>query len=672
MVEEVPVKQNILLFFLILSPAVSLAFKSIYKKVEPINCASLAWEEEEWPNESLEDYLHRCFAYQKDLQELKKRKTTFRIFDSISKEEQHHSALTDMTTVQDLLLCAGKDVGDPYVGQLLDRTSTQWGRVFLLSLITAPTDDQELLIKRQNIIKAVINDSELRSSLDKIFARLALSENMMLSLWGQDGFVHATQRIYYSIPYFSNVADRLNRSALALELKSLWGHQQRAFFLGTGVFAAAVLPVYGFCKASKIQLPTLLSRIVDRLEGSGGKILGILAGITDNTRWASVLTIAAGITCSLTCKEDYEWLRDNVILEGYLQKKMTLIANFFNSLTELHTLLEQHPEFVRNCPGAQKIQDFMNAEFHEPKMQELFNYSKSSTLQGESSFLSYQGRVLAAFKLMYDCKPSIEPVLLALGELDAYCSCAQLYQEFSDKKVKFCFVNYRKAEQPSIELQDFWNPFINPEKVITNSIKLEGPSQKNMIITGPNAGGKSTLIKAIPINLILAQSIGMTAASYAEITPFYTIATYLNIIDDIAAGNSLFKAQVLRAQEIVTVVKQTPKSEFSFVALDEMFNGTSAKESKAAAYSVVKHIGNYDNNICIVATHFPLLTQLEQEMRCFENYKVSVNVDETGIHYPFKLEKGISNQHVALDILKQEGYDCSILDEASKILNSVS
>lgn len=246
------------------------------------------------------------------------------------------------------------------------------------------------------------------------------------------------------------------------------------------------------------------------------------------------------------------------------------------------------------------------------------------------------------------------------------------FKEFENQRVSFCFVNYKEDVNPRILLRNFWNPFINPEIVVTNTIELHGPKGKNMIITGPNAGGKSTLIKAVPINLILAQSIGMAAADHAEITPFVTIATYLNIVDDIAAGNSLFKAQVLRAQEMVNLVEQTPVSEFSFVALDEMFNGTSANESMAAAYSVVKHIGKYTNNICIVATHFPLLTQLEKEADTFANYKVSVNVDDRGIHYPFKLEKGSSNQHVALDILKQEGYDCTIVNEASEILNSVA
>lgn len=646
--------------------------KSVYKKIQPINCASVAWEDEEWPNESFKDYIHRCFSYQHDMQELKKRRVTFKMFDGLSIQKDDHCVLADMTTAQDLLLFAGKEQGDPYVGELINYTKTQWGRVFLLGMIGSPICDEQLLIKRQDIIKELVRNEELNNCLQTIYQNIAISENMMISLWGQDGFLNSSQRIYYSIPYFTGLTQRLNHSALALELKSLWGHQQRAVFLGTGLFAATILPLYGICKAKNIPLPALLSRIGDRLQGAGGRILGILAGITDNPQWGAALTCGAGVACAFTCKEDYEWLRDNVILENYLQKKMIIIAHFFNSLIELNDLLLVHSEFVDMSPAAQKILEFMETEFHEPRMQELFNYCKSSTLNGQSSLLSYRGRVLAAFKLLYDVKERFEPLLLAIGELDAYCSCAQLYQEHSNKPAQFCFVNYIKSDMPSITLQDFWNPFIDAKKVVTNSVTLHGPLQKNMIITGPNAGGKSTLIKAIPINLILAQSIGMAAASYAEITPFYNIATYLNIIDDIASGNSLFKAQVLRAQEMVNIIEQTPAQKFSFVALDEMFNGTSSKESKAAAYSVVKHIGKFNNNICIVATHFPLLTQLERDNPAFSNYKVSVNVDETGIHYPFKLEKGSSNQHVALDILKQEGYDCSILDEASKILNNVN
>ena len=118
-----------------------------------------------------------------------------------------------------------------------------------------------------------------------------------------------------------------------------------------------------------------------------------------------------------------------------------------------------------------------------------------------------------------------------------------------------------------------------------------------------------------------------------KLLPLISLPPILILLMILPAGNSLFKAQIVRAQEMIDLVDKTPPGQLSFVALDEMFNGTSAKESMAAAYSVVKHLGNYAKSICIVATHFPLLTNLEREENAaFENYKVSVNVDDTWGH----------------------------------------
>ena len=105
-----------------------------------------------------------------------------------------------------------------------------------------------------------------------------------------------------------------------------------------------------------------------------------------------------------------------------------------------------------------------------------------------------------------------------------------------------------------------------------------------------------------------------------------------------------------------------------FIAIDEMFNGTSTKEAKAAAFSVAKHLGSFSNCMSVIATHFPLLTTLENDTDSFTNYKVSVTKTENGLNYPYKLSLGISDQHIALDILRQEGFSSSILVDAQKLL----
>jgi len=646
--------------------------KSIYKNIQWLNLSSLAWEDEDWPNKSFNDYLHRCFDYQSHPQKIKKRKIVFNLFDRLSEQRYRHNCLYDTDTMQDLNLLAGQKVDEPYIAEIIDRTHTELGKVFLYGLISNPTHNIDQLRNRQNIINLLVSDDTLYSNIDTIYTKLAQSENMLLSFWAQDGFLQSTKRHYFALPYFCNLNEKLNRSAFALELKSVWDHHQRATFLISGVIAAIILPTYGVSKTTNIALPETIKKAAEKLQGAGGKILALLSNLSNNHYFTAGMFMAAGASCTLAIKEDYEWLKDNITLDNCLQKKMIHIAHFFNTVVSLSHIIKAHPELIELCPGAARIDTFMKTEYLFPEMQKLFAFFASPTLRGTASAFSVQGRVLAAFRLTYDLKEKLEPLLLAVGEIDAYFSCAKLYKEFKGNRVEFCFAHYKTDIQPSIIMNDFWNPLINPEDVISNSIQLQGPDQKNMIITGPNAGGKSTLIKAIPINLILAQTIGLAAASYVEITPFHSIATYLNIVDDIAAGNSLFKAQVLRAQEMITMVEETPDNEFSFVALDEMFNGTSAKESMAAAYSVVKHLGTYHNNISIIATHFPLLTALENECATFTNYKVSVEVREKDIHYPFKLEKGMSTQHIALDILRQEGYDYSIIAQATEILKALA
>src|ERR1700722_15969165 len=117
------------------------AHTSIYKKIQPINLSSLTWDEEDWPNESFHDYLTRCLKYQTELQEFKKRRIVFKLFDSLSKKPADHSCLYDVGTMQDLNLFAGKKAEEIYLGQIIDKTHTQLGKVFLYGMIGNPIDD---------------------------------------------------------------------------------------------------------------------------------------------------------------------------------------------------------------------------------------------------------------------------------------------------------------------------------------------------------------------------------------------------------------------------------------------------------------------------------------------------------------------------------------------------
>jgi len=221
-------------------------------------------------------------------------------------------------------------------------------------------------------------------------------------------------------------------------------------------------------------------------------------------------------------------------------------------------------------------------------------------------------------------------------------------------------------------LDSFWNPMINPDVVVTNSIEIgtHAKNPRNVIITGPNAGGKSTVLKGITLSMILGQTFGIAPANRMVFTPFHLINTYLNIADS-SGVESLFQAEMRRVEELLREICSMKRTEFSYVIMDEIFTGTNPKEGMAGAYGIAKKISTYPNNISLIATHFMVLTELEHDAKgLFVNKKVRVNKDEFGkISYIYRLENGITDQAIALDLLTQSGFDSEILTDAYHIFN---
>jgi DNA mismatch repair protein MutS len=214
---------------------------------------------------------------------------------------------------------------------------------------------------------------------------------------------------------------------------------------------------------------------------------------------------------------------------------------------------------------------FDKQEEHSQKLKKLITLLETDSLQTERSLFTNQGVVLAAYGLMTEIKGDFENALAAAGRLEAYFSLAKLFQEERQGHTRYCFARYVQADRLSIVVQDFWHPLIDDQKVITNSLTLEIDGQRpNLIVTGPNEGGKSTILKTLALCLLMAQTVGIVPAHAFSFTLFASIATYLNITDDIGAGNSLFKAEVLRVQALLDRIKNLKPDEFNFVIFDEV------------------------------------------------------------------------------------------------------
>ena len=134
----------------------------------------------------------------------------------------------------------------------------------------------------------------------------------------------------------------------------------------------------------------------------------------------------------------------------------------------------------------------------------------------------------------------------------------------------------------------------------------------NSIITGPNAGGKSTIIKSIGISLLTSQTLGLAFADNLQFTPFHILNSYLNI-PDCKGKESLFEAEMHRSLDHIKMCKNLPEEQRSFIIMDEIFSSTNPHEGISGAYAIAKKMASFDNSVCVITTHFTQLTNLESE-----------------------------------------------------------
>ncbi|MEI7580912.1 MAG: hypothetical protein WCJ17_03885, partial [bacterium] len=180
---------------------------------------------------------------------------------------------------------------------------------------------------------------------------------------------------------------------------------------------------------------------------------------------------------------------------------------------------------------------------------------------------------------------------------------------------------------------------------------------QTIVISGVNQGGKSTAMKALAICCILGQTCGIAPAKEFSFTPFSTINTYLNITDDVSAQQSLFSAEITRAQTLLTQVKNLPSHRFALTLLDEICTGTERIEGEALAYSIAEKLGTYPNSITLIASHFPALTELESlNTKMYKNMKVLAiqNADST-FTFPYTLMNGKTSQQIGPELLEKIG-----------------
>jgi len=348
------------------------------------------------------------------------------------------------------------------------------------------------------------------------------------------------------------------------------------------------------------------------------------------------------------------------------------VRAYINALDQIQLMVQQDPQLLGAFESLDCIERVLDGS-DDAVYQQLIDTIRSDIFTAKPSLIANPAKLTLVLELLEKYHQRFFQGLLVIGELDLLNNCHQLLTESTEEK-PWTFPVYLGSSKPFFSTTDVWNPFITKRQPVLSSLSVGGLLPNTALISGPNAGGKSTVMKGCIISVLLAQTLAIAPVASMNLTPYESIITYLNIVDDIVAGNSFFKAGVIRAHEVLQEVERAKLSGgFCLVGLDEVFNGTAAEEGEAAAMALVETIGDQEHALCLSVTHFKHVTCLEEvQPDLFRNYRVSVDFDEQGsIVYRFKLEEGIADQQIAFKILEEEGFDAQFLNRAKRNLEAI-
>lgn len=197
---------------------------------------------------------------------------------------------------------------------------------------------------------------------------------------------------------------------------------------------------------------------------------------------------------------------------------------------------------------------------------------------------------------------------------------------------------------------------------IKNTIKLN----KNLIITGPNASGKTTILKSTLINIIFTQQFGCGFYDSAKINPYKYIHCYINI-PDTSGRDSLFQAEARRCKEILDIVNSN-KTDTHFCIFDELYSGTNPDEAVISATAFMEYLIKNKNVSCLLTTHYlKVAKKLNQNKSILNQHMVTTKINNT-ISYSYILKEGISEIKGGINVLCDMNYPQEIIDKTIKLL----
>lgn len=368
------------------------------------------------------------------------------------------------------------------------------------------------------------------------------------------------------------------------------------------------------------------------------------------------------------------WINPTIGILGLLCLTIYNISSYFSQKKVIDPYITSFSYVVRLMSACEEIEK-LEIPVYKRELEELRKHRKRlmgidrnscwvlSPTRGNTSmsdvlgiFMDYIRMVfhvdILKFNSMLKCLrghfEDVDALIGIVGYLEAAISIWIFRQSLENG---FCLPQF--VEESCVDLEEGYHPLL--EKPVKNSIH----AKQGVLLTGSNASGKSTFLKTVAVNAILAQTVN-TCLSNSYRAPFFHVYSSMALRDDMGSGESYYIVEIKALKRILDAAAECGAPVLCFV--DEVLRGTNTVERIAASAQILESLSG-SGILCFAATHDIELTDLLAED--FSNYHFEEDVRDGDIYFNYKLQSGKATTRNAIKLLELMGYDSKIIEKAS-------
>ena len=510
----------------------------------------------------------------------------------------------------------------------IDKTTTNMGARLLKSWICQPLKDLDRIIKRQEIVQQIANNSEVRFQLETLLRNIYDIQRLSTKLSNTT----ASPRDFLSLKASLSVLPELVNTAKSINLTVFNPIEKHL--------------------SSLEEYADLIERTIKEDAPLQVKEGGLLKdGVNVELDYLRDLMYNGENWLKEFEQREKERTGINILKVGYNR-----VFGYYIEITNSN--LDKVPsDYIRKqtlTNGERYITDELKKHEDEVLTAQVKAFELEYKLFGD--FRNYSKEFVSIIRDTAEC----------IAKLDVFTSFASVAIEHNytcpvlNNEGGFVVKNGR---HPVLE------QILPLGTYVPNDIELsanDSTKTQFMILTGPNMAGKSTYMRQNALIAILAQIGSFVPADYAEIGIIDKIFTRVGASDDLTLGKSTFMVEMTETACILNSA-----TEKSLILIDEIGRGTSTYDGVAIAWAVAEHIANNIKARCIFATHYHELNVMTKTYPQIKNYRITVSEENGTIEFLRKIVPGGASKSYGIQVAKMAGLPKTVISRSEELMKKM-